>query len=485
MALNFFKSRFSPNNKSEPNKSLIHDIDDTGLSSIPAGADLFASVRAAKKDNDPSVFNQSLQDPALNNTEHSDYENNSSYAQAEYSSYSSQVQEESADNGPIYHVGPTPQQMAERNYRSYLSDASYLNEEGRESGHLYIGPGEPLRKASERREEIEKQVKNEAVVANVPLSAGNQNIAAPDFTVQTQSTERAQVSSAEDLIKAAENLNSISANTVQGSSTEQPKANREFKPKVSLSLHVMLFVRQLFASVFNFTNLGAVFPKQALNVLGPSSPAFMAVPYFIVGFICSSFVVLAEGIVKPTLTSLLVCLFYILLTGCNCFRGLGNLLTALSMRKIDFYCKACVVLVSIHLFGVIFNIYITDIKMDLSFILCFSVMTMLSAFSAATLNYGDNDDPVSSYGTLSLKGLLVNAVIVLAVIFALIQWQVALSMIGIALLCRVLVGQYMYLKGIRASISNVCGLQYLTLLLLMTDLLLTGINLSFKGPLLP
>lgn len=55
----------------------------------------------------------------------------------------------------------------------------------------------------------------------------------------------------------------------------QTKVNNE----ISAFVYVLVFIRQLVASFFNFTNLGALFPKQSLSILGPSAPAFMPLPY--------------------------------------------------------------------------------------------------------------------------------------------------------------------------------------------------------------
>ena len=109
---------------------------------------------------------------------------------------------------------------------------------------------------------------------------------------------------------------------------------------------------------------------------------------------------------------------------------------------------------------------------------------MISSFTATTLNFGSSDYPVSSFGTLGLKGLISDAVICLAITFVVLDWQIALTMLGICLLSRVLIGQFMLVKGIKASTDMVCALQLITAILLMLEIIFTNGYFTFVNPVL-
>ena len=109
---------------------------------------------------------------------------------------------------------------------------------------------------------------------------------------------------------------------------------------------------------------------------------------------------------------------------------------------------------------------------------------MLSALTATTLNFGLSDDPVSTYGVLSLPGLILITIFTLVITFLVLDWTIALSMVGICIFCRVVIGQFMYLKGIKTSINSIAAAQYLTLILLMLDLLLAKSSFGFMSVLM-
>ena len=216
-----------------------------------------------------------------------------------------------------------------------------------------------------------------------------------------------------------------------------------------------------------------------MKIFGPSSPSFMILPYFIAGFISALGAMLFAKVANPLLSSSVAFTIYVLFTGCNAFSGIGSLISTLSLRKIDFYAKALIVLVTMQIFIACFDRFLELFNIDGLFILGFAVMTMLAAFTAATLNYGHKDDPVSTYGSLSVRGLVINSIIVLALTFLILDWQIALSMIGICLFVRVSIGQFMYLKDLNAGIANVCAVNLITLILLMLDLTFAAKELPF------
>ena len=104
---------------------------------------------------------------------------------------------------------------------------------------------------------------------------------------------------------------------------------------------------------------------------------------------------------------------------------------------------------------------------------------MLSALCATSINYGGNDDPVSSYGSLGLLGLTLSVIFCVALTFLILEWQIALSMIGICAFTRLVLGQYIYAKGMNASIEIVCSVQLITMILLMLDLLFATHSFNF------
>lgn len=248
---------------------------------------------------------------------------------------------------------------------------------------------------------------------------------------------------------------------------------------ISGGIYFFLFIRQLFASFFNYTNLGVVFARSAQQWIGPSKPGFMPIPYFGIGFICSLFALILEDYTNPLLCAQLVLVVYLLLVGCDGFRGIGKLLSEFSQRKSDNYVKAVIVIITAAIFTACFEYYISVLKPDLSFCFGFGVVVMLSALCATSINYGENDDPVSSYGSLGLTGLLMSLVFCVAVTFMIVEWQIALSMIGICAFTRLVLGQYIYAKGINASIEVVCSVQLITMILLMLDLLFATQSFNF------
>lgn len=276
------------------------------------------------------------------------------------------------------------------------------------------------------------------------------------------------------------NVKDTSVNTAEVSSMEDTaQVNSSGSGSISGGIYLFLFIRQLFASFFNFTNLGVVFSRSALQWVGPSKPGFMPIPYFAVGFICSLFALGIEDYTNPLLCAQLVLVIYLLLVGCDGFRGIGKLLGEFSQRKPDNYVKATIVIITAAIFTACFEYYISVLKPDLTFCFGFGAVVMLSALCATSINYGGNDDPVSSYGSLGLLGLTLSVLFCIALTFLILEWQIALSMIGICAFARLVLGQYIYAKGINASIEIVCGVQLITMILLMLDLLFASQSFNF------
>lgn len=489
----------------------------------------------------------------------------------------SQPNTQTHEEETIYAVGPSERELKKHDYYTYKANEAYLNEEGRDSGHLYIAPGEPLRprkpKAEVKQEEEKtpiqtdlfsnntmvqgdipahiatdaKQISQDTAPVNEDKTAVNtsvkentvavqntvesnnptsQDLAKPSYENTTQSNsadnqinqqatftnnQQANVggSTAQSSIFAnvkntnlnfgplAEQTNNSEPNFNQNAQVQpnvqaqqqvpnehlasdtQTKVNNE----ISGLVYVLVFLRQLVASFFNFTNLGALFPKQALSILGPSAPAFMPLPYFVIGFITCALAMFMQSVCQSySLCAAVVTMFFFALTGSGAFRGIGHLCTAISLRKIDTYGKILITLIVISLFARSIQYFSKYMELDFYFCLGFAVIFMLSSFTATTLNFGSSDDPVSSFGTLGLKGLIAGTIISLAITFVVLDWQIALTMLGICLLCRVLIGQFMVVKGIKASTDMVCALQLITAILLMLELIFTNGYFTFINP---
>ena len=490
----------------------------------------------------------------------------------------SQPKTQSQNEETIYAVGPSERELKKHDYYTYKANEAYLNEEGRDSGHLYIAPGEPLRPRKTKKEvkkeekdpiqtdlfsnntmvqgEIPAHVATEAkqnsqntapvkednpavntsvkentvavqntVGANIP---GSQIIDKPSFENATQSNladnqinqQETFANNQQSNVGGSTAQSSIFANVKNtnlnfGTQSDQTQnsehnfnQNAQVQPNVqvqqqvpnehvasnnqtkvnneiSVSVYVLVFLRQLVSSFFNFTNLGALFPKQALSILGPSAPVFMPIPYFVIGFVTCALAMFMQSVCQShSLCAAVVTMLFFALTGSGAFRGIGLLCTAISLRKIDTYGKILITLIVISLFAKSIQYFSQYMELDIYLCLGFAVIFVLSSFTATTLNFGSSDDPVSSFGTLGLKGLIADAVICLAITFVVLDWQIALTMLGICLLSRVLIGQFMLVKGIKASTDMICALQLITAILLMLEIIFTNGYFTFVNPVL-
>lgn len=478
----------------------------------------------------------------------------------------------------IYAVGPSERELKKHDYYTYKANEAYLNEEGRDSGHLYIAPGEPLRPRKPKQEVKKEEEKtpvqtdlfsnntmvqgdlsahmsseaqensqstvsvkdnktdvNNSVQANstiepnvtVENNFSAQNLAEPSFENTTTKNTLADNNLNQQAVYPNSQTQNIDSNTAQSSifanvkntnlnfgsqtaQSQEPVFNQNVQSQpnlqnqqqvqnqsvpadnqtkvnneISAFVYVLVFIRQLVASFFNFTNLGALFPKQSLSILGPSAPAFMPLPYFVIGFVTCLLAMFMQSVCQSgSFCAAVAALFFFALTGSGAFRGIGHLCTAISLRKIDTYGKILITLFVISLFARSIQYYTKYMEIDFYFCLVFAVVFMLSSFTATTLNFGSSDDPVSSFGTLGLKGLIADAVICLAITFVVLDWQIALTMLGICLLSRVLIGQFMLVKGIKASTDMVCALQLITAILLMLEIIFTNGYFTFVNPVL-
>ncbi len=404
--------------------------------------------------------------------------------------YLSNQSYEDNDDEPLYITPGAPLQEKKRKKEQPVSE-----------GPIYITPGfkgttslnngkvsiTPASQSEQKNEPIvdEQEQKtatiNEANVSDKETSNVKQEFETKSATIESEPQVNVQNNSQNPAPITVDKA-AIFANVKQNDiSNNSQNAVINGDGKISALMNTLLFIRQLFAAFFNYTNLGVIFQGSALTWIGPSKPGFMPVPFFVIGFICSSFSILLNQLTRPSLCAHLVLITYLIFTGCNGFRGFGKLLSAFSQRKIDGYTQALIVLIIAAIFTTTFQYFVTEMNVDFSFSLGFGVLVMLSALCASSINYGSNDDPVSSYGSLGLKGLVSSIIICIAVTFVVLDWQIAISMVGIVFLTRLVIGQFMYVKGISASCDIVCSIQLISMILLMLDLLLFGNSVSFTN----
>ena len=133
-----FLNKLTTQSASKPNSSLVHDFDDENSFSVPSNKDLFANVHLNDNLNFQQEnmsadisFNQDITDPKI---------------------------EQNSNTDPYSALAPNQEDDSIRSkYYTYAGDESYLNEEGRDNDHLYIGPGEPL---TPKRRKVEQQAED-------------------------------------------------------------------------------------------------------------------------------------------------------------------------------------------------------------------------------------------------------------------------------------------------------------------------------------
>lgn len=542
----FFK-KIALNPKAQPNRSIAH-----GLSDPDFGLDRNHTFDSLP--NDISFTAKAPDDHAMPQFAM----NNDTHTVANPAENSLNTLKSNEPKAPVDNIS----KQNDDKYYSYQGNESFLNEEGRDSDHLYIGPGEPLVPQKQPKTDVNKEnSKNSAgqtdnvsaplnsepqtiVTGNVshaksdipapsdPIKGPENIYPAPGQSLASFEKEKLMALSKAKALKEEkeaekkeqsqslnQNENAPSDNQThlqsQASINKVPENVTNEEPKVQVSqftnpqelfanvkktsfevpkeetpdqneyrdvklssfLLFTLFVRKFFASFFTFTTLGALFSKQSLRYLGISTPCFMPIPYFMVGFLVSGISILVSYKTNSLFASRIALLVYILLLGSLSFGGICKMLTALLIRKMDICTKSLIVIVFCLIYVSCFETYYEIFKPDMTIALAYAVMSMLSALAATSLNFGENDDPISSYGTLGGKALIGVSVFCLAITFIILDWQIAVSMIGICILSRVLVGQFLRAKSLSSSTSIVCATAAITLILLMIDLIFVGQSL--------
>ena len=152
-----FFQRIALNTKAQPNKSLTHgfnepgfDLSSSSFDNLPQdlGQDLNKSEPNLTSPNAQSVnVNPAPGNPTATNTAFNNFQ-----------SPNQTVNSETLNNGSTTAntQSATPQENTPNNhYYTYTGNNSYLNEAGRDSDHLYIGPGEPLKPYTSKPEVTE------------------------------------------------------------------------------------------------------------------------------------------------------------------------------------------------------------------------------------------------------------------------------------------------------------------------------------------
>ena len=251
---------------------------------------------------------------------------------------------------------------------------------------------------------------------------------------------------------------------------------------IGLGFSIILYFRQLFASLFTFTNLGIMCPCFSLR-LGPSYPSSMPVCYSIVGFLLGLCSIGLDHFADGYLNAFFILGLFILIVGLNGFRGIGELLSAYARKRPDTYFKSAVVCIYTILCAAVLNNLTTGAYViDLSFAFGIAGLMLLSSYAACTLNFGLRPDPMDNFGHMSLASVIVSGIVCIAATFVIFAPYMALSLSGIALLVRLIIGHFMLSRGMFASRNAVCGVQFMILLLLLIDILILGDTLIILNP---
>ncbi len=445
---------------------------------------------------------------------------------------------EKEDDAPNYVIGMDPN----RKTYHYTGNDEYLNEDGRNNDHLYIGPGEPL--VPQKRPKVPQNypryqntygannLDNQPQNPSFSYQEGNSNFIEPKintessapfntpkpspqyqddshaFQIKAQAfvepyaentyapneqrieipngeTESINTNAFTSRVDKAPNTTSINSSMFDSDSLppkidspKEQKAEDQNSSFMTSRLKVFLFIRQLIASFFTHTTLNIFAPKLSLS-FGPTYPSSMPLPYFFIGLIlgaiCSLFNDMSPVIVPVTPFILAI---FLIITGIQGFRGCGTLISIFSQRRADSYMKIITVFILSVLFCFCLNFCLAYKLCNASFSIVLASVLMLSAYTATTLNFALDGDPVDSYGSLSLKGLLISGGICFIVLFLCLSFALAISLIGVSLLVRMIIGFYLNLHKARASRDIICGMQYLTMLVLFMDMLILHLKLN-------
>jgi hypothetical protein len=296
-----------------------------------------------------------------------------------------------------------------------------------------------------------------------PAQPGPKPQAAPQFAQQAQSPQAAPAAQ-EPAFTAGEAPASMAQHAPRRPHAPSAASSAASKALVS----ALLYLRQLGASFFTHTILGTLFPR-AGSLMGPCFPSSMPVPFFVMGFITAlpvAFMPLSFN-VSLGFASAIATAIFVIMDGVAGFRGISSLLSAASRTRTGGSFEGAVSATCIMLLWSCLCELGETIPGGPELALASGAVFMLSALAGCTLSFGSDPDPVDSYGTMSVWGLLFSLVLTLAVLFLCLPPLAATSFFGLALLIRLAAGYFMGARGMLPSRDHVNAVQMLTLLVLL------------------
>ncbi len=246
-------------------------------------------------------------------------------------------------------------------------------------------------------------------------------------------------------------------------------------------VHVVLFIRQLFASFFTHTNLDLLLPRLSLK-MGPCYPSSMPIPYLFTGLLTALLAVWLQSTGSVYLCGGYTLALFLLIVGLNGIRGVGNMLAVFSQRRPDPYMKSATTAVYLLLFASLTDTVFTVFPATVYTALALGTVFMLAALAATSLNFGFRQDPVDYYGSMSTTGLILSTLFTALICYAVLSPWLATSLMGLALLLRLIIGHLMNLNRVRTSRLCVDGALHLILLFLLADLIVMGQSLPLLNP---
>ena len=247
------------------------------------------------------------------------------------------------------------------------------------------------------------------------------------------------------------------------------------KETISLKLSSILFLRQFFASFFQYTTLSLCFPQIASR-LGPSYPSSMPFAYLLIGLISGVAAGFTSDINLKTISGGLIFCVFITLSGLSAFRGICTLMCLFSQRRADEIISGAAVAIPCIIFTIIASA-LAMIVSPLELFLSFAMISMLSAAFAVTLVFTLEQDPVNSIGTITIGGMIISAIITLALCFLTLNPLVMASLLGTGLLVRVLIGYFLHLNHVAASRDLILASTQISVIAMLLDLACIGSSL--------
>ena len=238
---------------------------------------------------------------------------------------------------------------------------------------------------------------------------------------------------------------------------------------LSFKLTALLFARQLIASFFGNTTLGVIAPATAAR-FGAAYPSSTPLPFFCVVLISGALASLIGALTDFYLAGGICLVTYICLVGVSAFRGLAEIIVLFCHRRPDAIINAAAVLMPSLVLLLILNAsFILNLPFEVTVSL--AAASLLGAAASSTLTLDLPQDPVDSAGTLTYKGLVFTLCISILPAFLVLRPEIAASAVGIALFCRLIMGQFLLRHHQHASRLYSAALRMITTGAVMFDIL--------------